>query len=268
VQADRIIVNSKFTAAKFLEAFKSSASTPAVLYPGVEDKCKDDYGSEHERTDDETVFFSLQRFDRKKRIDLAVEAFAEYMKMEDRIDVCKNFRLVIAGGYDKRVAENREYLAELQDLCVQHDLSYHTAFSARLADLSVGAQVLFLPSISEQIKVNLFKKSHFLLFTSPEEHFGLVPVEAQMFRLPVIAVDAGGPKETILNGVTGFLVRESATAIAECMSRVTDKKMSFDYVAMGQSARSHALNKFGMDIFGDQLERILHDFVSESPKRL
>lgn len=264
MHADRIIVNSKFTSTKFMEAFSSAVTKPAVLYPGVEDTCKDDKW--HEKNRQDIIFFSLQRFDRKKRVDLAVNAFHEFME-KDTTGISKFCRLVIAGGYDKRVAENRDYLKELQDLCLQHNLPYHTAFNARLQDLASGAQVLFLPSVTDQLKRHLYKNAYFLLFTSNEEHFGLVPVEAQMYKLPVIAVDAGGPKETIVHGETGYLVQDSCSAIAQCMAKVLNNKSSgsglVDYEQISQSARRHALDKFGIDRFGSQLERLLYDIVNE-----
>ena len=39
-----------------------------------------------------------------------------------------------------------------------------------------------------------------------EEHFGIVPLEAMSVGTPVIAVDSGGPKETVENEETGFFM--------------------------------------------------------------
>lgn len=44
-----------------------------------------------------------------------------------------------------------------------------------------------------------------LLYTPDREHFGIVPLEAMYQQCPVIAVNSGGPKETILHGLTGYL---------------------------------------------------------------
>jgi alpha-1,3/alpha-1,6-mannosyltransferase len=49
-----------------------------------------------------------------------------------------------------------------------------------------------------------------LLYTPTEEHFGIVPLEAMSAGTPVIAVDSGGPKETVDNEVTGFLCTSSS----------------------------------------------------------
>ena len=49
-----------------------------------------------------------------------------------------------------------------------------------------------------------------LLYTPMEEHFGIVPLEAMSVGTPVIAVDSGGPKETVENKETGFLCSSSS----------------------------------------------------------
>jgi alpha-1,3/alpha-1,6-mannosyltransferase len=57
-------------------------------------------------------FFSLNRYERKKNINLAIHAFANLLSRHD----VKDLKLVIAGGYDPKVAENKEHLIELQNL--------------------------------------------------------------------------------------------------------------------------------------------------------
>ena len=46
---------------------------------------------------------------------------------------------------------------------------------------------------------------HALLYTPSGEHFGIVPLEAMHCRLPVVAVNDAGPKESVADGITGFL---------------------------------------------------------------
>ena len=54
---------------------------------------------------------SLNRYERKKNIHLALESFGYYIKNNN--DKIKDAILVIAGGYDTRLAENVEYHLEL-----------------------------------------------------------------------------------------------------------------------------------------------------------
>ena len=50
-----------------------------------------------------------------------------------------------------------------------------------------------------------------MLFPGVED-FGIVPVEAQAAGCPVIAMNAGGTAETVLNGETGILMNEQTEA--------------------------------------------------------
>lgn len=59
------------------------------------------------------MILSINRFERKKNIMLAVEAFAV---LRDQCAAARapGVTLVLAGGYDPRVAENVEYHAEIE----------------------------------------------------------------------------------------------------------------------------------------------------------
>ena len=255
MQADRVLVNSRFTCGKFLEAFPSVSEKPTVLYPGVqieEDLIKTRDGKK------QSVIFSLQRFDRKKRVRFAIEAYSLY-KERTPINYAK---LVVAGGYDPQVRENKECLCELERLCAKLGLTFQTVFRASKCPDMHSCDVLFLPSIKESAKHELYTKSLFLLFPNNEEHFGLVPVEAQLFGLPVIAVNKGGPRETIIDTETGYLVDDDPKEMADAISKAVKvyEKDQQAYSDMCRHAQEHAKSKFSIDKFGDRLEEILTEF--------
>lgn len=64
--------------------------------------------------DQEIVFLSINRYERKKNVHLAVEAFAELQSGLDP-EIAKKTKLIIAGGYDKRVQENVQVYEELME---------------------------------------------------------------------------------------------------------------------------------------------------------
>ena len=81
-------------------------------------------------------------------------------------------------------------------------------FSLREAKrLSHRKSITFLPSISSSRKDRYSWNLYALLYTPMEEHFGIVPLEAMSASTPVIAVDSGGPKETVENEKQDFYVR-------------------------------------------------------------
>ncbi|PON31624.1 Glycosyltransferase subfamily 4-like, N-terminal domain containing protein [Parasponia andersonii] len=95
--ADLILVNSKFTASTFANTFKhldAQGIRPAVLYPAVNVDQFDEPKSS------KLNFLSINRFERKKNIDLAITAFAMLHKLEgDVLQGCNlaEVSLTIAG---------------------------------------------------------------------------------------------------------------------------------------------------------------------------
>ena len=131
---------------------------------------------------------SLNRYERKKNINLALESFAEYLKLPNSDQNCL---LVVAGGYDERVIENIEHHLELVNLANK---------------LNIIDRVCFLRSISNDQRLLLLKNTDVLLYTPENEHFGIVPVEAMHIGCIVIACNSGGPLESIEHEKTGFLL--------------------------------------------------------------
>ena len=68
-----------------------------------------------------------------------------------------------------------------------------------------GIEVLFLLSVPGQMKTMLLNAATMLLYTPSNEHFGIVPLEAMLAGVPVLAANSGGPLETVVEGETGWL---------------------------------------------------------------
>jgi alpha-1,3/alpha-1,6-mannosyltransferase len=56
------------------------------------------------------------------------------------------------------------------------------------------------------------------VFPSLSEPWGMVPVEAMAYGKPVLAVNRAGPTETVVDGVTGFLLEPRPEVFAEKMA--------------------------------------------------
>lgn len=98
LKADKILVNSAFTADKFMEAFPKASWRPSILHPGVNQSNLDDNYSMVTLPWPSTslVITSLNRFERKKNIKLVMESFAWLKKNLDQA-LFANLKLVIAG---------------------------------------------------------------------------------------------------------------------------------------------------------------------------
>eukprot|EP00158_Paraphelidium_tribonemae_P002603 Partr_v1_DN25507_c1_g1_i1_m20883 putative asparagine-linked glycosylation 2, alpha-1,3-mannosyltransferase homolog (S. cerevisiae) len=228
--ADCIVVNSRFTRSVFVDAFVLlrflGVCVSGVLYPAV--SVPPTVKRERSR-----MFLSVNRYERKKDIRSLVIAFCQLARDYDDI------RLVIAGGYDERNVENVEYLQELKQLV---DPS-----------LLKSDRVKFLQNISSDYKWELMRECRALVYTPAREHFGIVPLEAMASECIVIGRDSGGPTETILPGITGYLVTEEQgfeDAMRSCLLLTTQ-----ELETMGKAGRDRVEKMFSMDVLGAELER-------------
>ncbi|KAH1120782.1 hypothetical protein J1N35_003942 [Gossypium stocksii] len=246
--ADMILVNSRFTASTFTKTFKhlhARGIKPAVLHPAVNVNQFDKPRSF------KLNFLSINRFERKKNIELAVSAFAMLRTLDGNVDQGSNFAeadLTIAGGFDRRLRENVEYLDELKSLAERN---------------GVAGQVNFVTSCSTAERNSLLSECLCVLYTPTifnsmqDEHFGIVPLEAMAAHKPVIACNSGGPVETIKNGETGFLCDPSPKDFALAMAKfIQDPEMA---KRMGEQARQHVNESFSTTTFGQRLNQFLLD---------
>ncbi len=66
-----------------------------------------------------------------------------------------------------------------------------------------GPTIEFVPEVSRDELRTLYREARALLYPGIED-FGIMPVEAQACGTPVIALDAGGARDTVVDGVTGI----------------------------------------------------------------
>ncbi|CAG8433357.1 1566_t:CDS:2 [Diversispora eburnea] len=268
--ANCLVVNSKFTSNIFCESFTTIKKMPQILYPGIRFEAYD----RKVNTDDESVkiletskkvILSINRFERKKNIVLAIRAFARLQeKCLISSEKFRNMRLIIAGGYDYRIQENVAHHLELSEVALQLGLEVYNIMPDSISAPPESAQVVFLCSFNDTQRTYLLSKALCLLYTPSNEHFGIVPIEAMYTRLPVIACDSGGPKETIINGETGVLCFPNPAAFAEAIASFVNG--DYDREAMGNKGRSHVQKSFSLDTFINSLEDLLIKLASDNSK--
>lgn len=242
-KADQVLVNSRFTAHVFHSTFKSLAHIhPMVLYPSLNFSAFDQSPSDLGDTlppQVEYMFLSINRYERKKNLCLAIEAFSTLVENIDSLEQPK-VHLVMAGGYDERVVENKEHYLELRRM---------------VEELKISDQVTFLRSFTDQQKVALLSRCTSLIYTPSNEHFGICPLEAMFMRRPVIAVNSGGPLETVVHGKTGFLCDPTADAFARQMVHFIQNAGASR--EMGEAGRKHVIENFSFEAFTEKLNAII-----------
>ncbi|KAI7889856.1 alpha-1,3/1,6-mannosyltransferase ALG2 [Mucor mucedo] len=265
--ADTITVNSNFTAGMFRRAFPSIFKKPRVLYPPINfaayDKKVDlsDPSVQLVESHKHTIV-SINRFEKKKNVELALRAFA-LLENDDLVpkETFEQYRLVLAGGYDKRVRENVEYLKELDTLAREtFGLETYTIFPTSTEKPPASAQVIFVCSFNDAQRTYLLDQSMLLLYTPANEHFGITPVEGMYASLPVIAANSGGPLETVKDKETGLILAPEPEIWAQGVRDFILGK--YDTVEMGKVGREYVKSKFSLEAFADQFEDVLEELAS------
>jgi alpha-1,3/alpha-1,6-mannosyltransferase len=237
--AHRVLVNSEFTAAVFDKTFtRLREMRPEVLYPGVDIECSGSLTSSATQTGRMQIL-SLSRYENKKNLGLAIAALAE---LRDRLPppVFGRLQLVIAGGFDERLRECLDTFAGLQ---------------AQARSLGLEERVLFLHSLDDSQREALLSRSLCIVNTAKYEHFGYVPLEAMAAGRPVVAVNNGGPAETVVDGVTGLLCAATPVAFAEALARLIADPATA--TQMGRAGRAHVATRFSKAIFGARLQQLV-----------
>ncbi|KAL1895279.1 Alpha-1,3-mannosyltransferase-like protein [Sporothrix stenoceras] len=285
--ADAVAVNSRFTksvvtatwprlAKKVIQTDKTEGMDKddiglRVVYPCIDIKQEDAVEAERASNKDQPVdlwkglhfVLSINRFERKKDIGLAIRAFAGLKGDGPR-------RLVVAGGYDNRVAENVGYHRELDALATELGLRTATARTMVTA-LSIpnDVEVLFLLSVPSALKTLLLHSPscRLLVYTPANEHFGIVPLEAMLAGLPVLACNSGGPTETVVEGTTGWLrSADDVAAWTDVMAKVlpgesTNGLTEAQRKTMAVAGRKRVRSQFADTQMAARLDGILDEIV-------
>ncbi|KAL9597672.1 MAG: hypothetical protein Q9219_004999 [cf. Caloplaca sp. 3 TL-2023] len=270
--ADRVVVNSGFTKGVveglWPDLGGKEGKEIGVVYPCVDTKgvvCQEKVkGKGGELWPGKKVVLSINRFERKKNIGLAMRAF-HGLAADER----KGVRLVLAGGYDPRVDENVRYHEELVALAAELGLRSATTKNVVTAlDIPDNIEVLFLLSVPAQLKTTLLSAAKLLLYTPTNEHFGIVPLEAMLAGVPVLATNSGGPLETVREGETGWLrPAEQVSQWTEVVRRVLYEISDETLLAMGTMGKERVEAEFSERKLGDRLEEEIEGMLASPSRR-
>lgn len=157
---------------------------------------------------------------------------------------CPEARALVVGG----AAVNKpEYAEQLKARCVA---------------LGIEGRVTFT-GIRTDIPAVLAASSLLVLPTVTPEPFGRTVVEAMAAGKPVVATAAGGPRETVEDGETGYLAPPGdAAALAECIVAIlTDSALR---ERMGRKGRERALEKFALTRLVRDMTGLFEDVAKEA----
>ena len=225
-----VFVNSKEVRTRAERAGLKPSGDIEILPPGVDLEWFTDDGAPRER-----FLLVAGRVKWWKNIELAIAGLAEAARRGTSIP------MVVVGAVDEF---DREYFDGLRHQARDLPVTFETApTQERLRELYRRCSALALPTLNED--------------------FGMVPLEAMACGAPVIAVDAGGPRETVLHGETGWLVPPTPEAFADAMIRVASEGEPIPGVRLAARARAE---RFTWDRFVQRLDDVMEAVASQEPK--
>jgi len=176
---------------KLLEGLKDKYE---ILYPGIDQKaCRPTWKYKK-------YFLIAGRIMWTKNIELGIRAF---LKFKEKYPTHSNFNLVIAGQVDKK---SKPYLKRLRKI------------SNKRKDIK------FIVSPSEKKLRKLYSECYAVVLASFNEDWGLTLLEGNAYGKPSIAVNKGGPRESQVNGKTGYLVNPKIEDFVEKMAKLAGNK--------------------------------------------
>uniref|UniRef100_A0A7V4KC19 Glycosyltransferase family 4 protein n=1 Tax=Fervidobacterium pennivorans TaxID=93466 RepID=A0A7V4KC19_FERPE len=141
-------------------------------------------------------WLSVNRLYPEKRIELQLEVFR---RLPDE-------KLLVVGSFSK---------------------GDHAEKYARKLIKMAPRNVEFLGSVNEDDLIELYAECKGLLCTAKDEDFGLTPIEAMASGKPVIAVNEGGYRESVVDKKTGYLVNPDISEIIDAMKKVSENPERF-----------------------------------------
>lgn len=163
-------------------------------------------------------YLSAARLDPLKRVDLIVEAFT---RMPDKR------LIVVSDGPEEKT--------------IRQKASGH-------------ANITMLGRVSDQVYRRLMGECIATIYLARDEDFGMTPIESMASGKPVIGVDEGGLKESILAGETGILL-DSTFGVADVMDAV--RRLDASAALKMRAACHHRAQTFDVDRFMINIEKML-----------
>jgi glycosyltransferase involved in cell wall biosynthesis len=222
-------VNSTETARRVQQAGLVPSGAVEVLHPGVD---RSRFAGEPRRR--RPFFLVAGRIMWQKNVELAVDALAT------ALDAGIDAELVVAGAVDRK---SEPYLA-------------------RLRERATGLPVRFVADPSDAELTELYRTCLALLFTPLNEDWGIVPLEAMAAGAPVLAVDRGGPRESVLHGVTGWLLPPQPSAFALRMLEVAAGGPRIEQMRPVAVARA---GDFDWDAFVARIDEVMAHVAAGRP---
>ena len=213
---DIFIANSKETKKRIHKFYRRDAE---VIYPPVKIPNRVMLNSfQHpkkilKQVQDDKYYITLSRLARAKHIDVLI-----------RVANKAKFQLKIIGS-----GRDEKYLKSI-----------------------AGPTVEFLHHIPDEEFQKVFSGAKAFLMAAKDEEFGIAPIEAMGYGVPVIAYASGGLIETVQDGRNGYLYKNLDESSLMKSIKKLEKLSKLDYAKMRKQARTSA-KQYSSKVFGEKI---------------
>lgn len=120
--------------------------------------------------------------------------------------------------------------------------------------------VQLLTNLTDSELMELYRKCYAVLYTPLKEDWGLVPLEAASHGKPVVGVNEGGVRESIIHEKTGLLTDPDTEALANSIQRLAIDEELTRKLGFAGWVRAH---QFRIGSFVDQVDSRLKSFLTK-----
>ncbi|MCB9274501.1 MAG: glycosyltransferase family 4 protein [Lewinellaceae bacterium] len=142
-------------------------------------------------------------------------------------------------GFKIHIVGDGEALSGIKGLAVARQVADHIIFHGFQADVA-----------------SFYQKFDLFVNPSQEECLSIAMIDAGMMALPIVAYDVGGNNEIVVNGKTGYIVREKGDFFQKCRLLAQDENIR---QAFGKAAREHCYNLFSKEKHTEELLGIYNE---------
>jgi glycosyltransferase involved in cell wall biosynthesis len=167
-------------------------------------------------------WLSVNRLYPEKRVEMQIEAFR---KMPEE-------KLIIVGGYSK---------------------GDHAERYARNITRDLPRNVTLAGEFPQSELLDLYSRCKGLVCTALDEDFGMTPIEAMASGKPVVAVNEGGFRESVVDGQTGVLVDSDVPDIIAGIRYVSGKPDTYRDACIARASM------FDIILFEQKLRQVINN---------
>lgn len=188
------------------------------------------------------IILFLGRLSWKKGLDTLIPAFAEVVKKEPKVI------LIIAGGDDEG------YKKEI--LKIIAEINQRTPDILRTSDVP---NIVFTGMLFSEDKIAAYQGSDVFVLPSYSENFGMAPIEAMYFGLPIIISDKVGIAPIVLRENAGVVVKKDKTELANALIKILS---DFEFsVKLGQNGKQLIEKEFSWQIIAENFIKVYNELI-------